>query len=286
MATARGRVTAVEEFSGSDTWPVKAKWRVKIDDRKWVYADTVAFAGGLGTPNRLGAISDALEGVLKQGGRITYAQQTLIPPVPGGATIIVIGDSGTAGWAAQEAVRTGHKAIIVARSEGMPNMPPHLRRYISEHSIPVVQGDVKTASLDAGQIALGLSPVGSAAVSHSINGDGISIAIGQATVLPKGMDDLHFRMLKRVDNGKERVVGLEAYDPETGQATGLVVQGAAMTTRPFKEGPTPVVDDRADFKAALKRQASDDDVPEFSRGVEPSIHQSARNIPLGNERPQ
>jgi hypothetical protein len=59
-----------------------------------------------------------------------------------------------------------------------------------------------------------------------------------------------------------------------------------MTTRPFKEGPTPVVDDRADFKAALKRQASDDDVPEFSRGVEPSIHQSARNIPLGNERPQ
>ena len=99
------------------------------------------------------------------------------------------------------------------------------------------------------------------------------------------MEDMHFRMMKRVVNGKERVVGLEAFDPETNVPTGLIVQGAEMTARPFKFGPKPFVEDRDAFAAALARQAGDEDVPEFSRGVEPSIHQSAVNVPASNERP-
>jgi hypothetical protein len=49
----------------------------------------------------------------------------LIPTVPKGGTVIVIGDSGTAGSAAQEAFRTGRKAIIVARDSSLAGIPAH-----------------------------------------------------------------------------------------------------------------------------------------------------------------
>lgn len=286
MVSVRGRVTAVEEFKpGGEPWPVAAKWRVKLDDAKWVYSDSVAFAGGLGVPRKLGAVSDGLEKVLQQGGKITYAQQQLIPSVPEGATVVVVGDSGTAGWAAQEAVRTGRKAVVIARNGSLSSMPPHLRKYIAEHAIPVVTGEVQTAALENGRLAIGVSPLGSDIVDRTVIGDGLSVAIGQVAAAPAGMESLRFRMMKRVEKGKERVVALEAYDPATGQSTGLVVQGAAMTTRLFKEGPL-LVDDRDEFVKALAQQANDPDVPYYSKGVEPSIHQSARNIPLSNERPR
>jgi hypothetical protein len=286
MATVRGRVTAVEQFKpGGEPWPIEAKWRVKIDDAKWVYSETAAKCNGLGVPRKLGAINDALEGVLKRGGRISYAQQQLIPSVPEGTTVVVIGDGGTAGWAAQEAVRTGRKAIVIARNGDLSSMPPHLRQYLAEHAIPVFNGEVQTAAIENGRLILGVAQLGSDVVDRTVIGDGVSLAIGQATALPGGMESLRFRMMKRFEHGTERVVALEAYDPKTGDPTGLVVQGAAMTTWTFKSEKSPVhVDNREEFVKALAEQANAPDVPQYSKGVEPSIHQSARNIPLSNER--
>jgi hypothetical protein len=284
MASVRGNVTDVEQFVPGQRWPVEAKWRVMLDDHKWIYCDSVAFAGGLGMPRKLAPISQnpQFEKALIAAKRLTYAQEALIPPVPAGGTILVIGGSGTAGWAAQEAVRTGCKAIIVTLDAGLAGVPPHVRRDLTAHGVEVVQGEVVSAALEDGRVVLGVGSRDDPS-PRLIMGDGVSIAVGQVPTLPKGVEQLHFRMVKRTVNGKERVVALEAFDPITNAPSGVRVQGAAMTTRPFKVGPTPVVEDRAAFARALEQQANDPAVPDDSRGVEPSIHQSAINVPLSNE---
>jgi len=137
--------------------------------------------------------------------------------------------------------------------------------------------------MEGDSLVLGIADSPGAAPKQTVRGWGASIAIGQVPTTPQGFEQLSFRMMRRTVNGKTRVVGLEAFDPATNVATGLVVQGAAMTIAPFKKGPKPFVEDRETFAAAVAQQANDDDVPELSRGVEPSIHQSAINIPLANE---
>lgn len=281
MASVRARITDVEEFKVGESWPVEAKWRVKLNGQKWVYCDTVVFAGGLGVPRTLPALND-VQPVLEKSGRFTYAQQKLIPDVGEGETIIVIGDSGTAGWAAQEAIRKSRKAIIVARNASMPAMPKRLRDFAAQHSIPIVAGEIKSAAFEKGELVLQVGSKDQPVPQHTIRGAGVSLAIGQEAVLPEGMQDMRFKMVKR----DGRVVALEAYDPATPdkRPTGFMVQGGAMTTAPFKDERHPIVDDVKEYKDALKKQASADDVPQHSKDVEPSIHQSGRNIPLANDR--
>lgn len=282
MVTVRGRITAVEEFTGKDAWPVSARWRVLVDDKKWVYSETIAFAGGLGRPNKHPAFKRDLEQQLRETGRMTDAQTQLMPPIPEGGTLLVIGGGGTAGWAAQEAVRTGRRAIVITLDASLRGVPPHVRKELDAHHVQIIEGIVNVATYDGTRVVLTIN----AGSDHPLNvsGDGVSLAVGQMTQLPRGMENQHFRMQKKTINGKERVVGLEAYDPSTDQPTGLVIHGAAMTTPPFKKGPKPFVKDRDAFVAALAEQARDPSVPEYSRGVEPSIYQSTVNIPLSNEK--
>jgi hypothetical protein len=284
MVTLRGLVTEVQQFSGTETWPVAANWRIQLDGRKWLYVDNVSFAGGLGAPKKHPQFSESLEQQLLATNRMTYAQQALIPPAPEGGTILVIGDSGTAGWAAQEAVRAGRKAIIVARNPSLPGVPPHVRKDLTEHGVEVVTGEVDTAALEGNKVVLTMKGAVRGQSPVKVHGDAVSMAIGQQQVLPRGFEDLHFRPVERSFNGKPRIVALESYDPKTNLGTGVVVEGAQMTTRAFKEGPKPFVKDREKFVEALSKQANDPDVPEGSRGVEPSIHQSGVNIPLANEK--
>jgi hypothetical protein len=285
MVTARGRITEVEQYSEGAKWPVAAKWRGLYEGRKWVYADEMVVAGGLGLPRPVNAIAKnpAVEHVLTSTKRMTFAQERLVPNVAEGATVVVVGDGGSAGWAAQEAVRTGRQAIIVARSSALPGVPAHVQSDLAAHHVEIVQGEIKTATLEGETLVLGVAESADTPVTRHVRADGVSVAIGQVQALPRGMENLHFRMIKRTVAGKERVVGLEAYDPVTKAPTGLVVHGAEMATPPFKKGPTPYVENREEFVAALTRQANDEDVPPLSRGVEPSIHQSAVNVPLANE---
>jgi thioredoxin reductase len=205
------------------------------------------------------------------------------PNIPEGGTVVVVGDSGTAGWAAQEAQRTGRTAIIVARDTSLSRVPDHVRQDLEAHKVRIVGGVVSSVELDGDRVVVGVASSDSEAPRVLLHADGMSTAIGQDPVLPRGFENLRFRMVKRTVNGKERVVALEAYEPMTGRATGMLVQGAAMTSDPFKKGAV-AVDDREAFVEALRRQANDEAVPEKSRGVEPSIHQSAINVPLSNEK--
>jgi len=162
MVSVRGRVTAVEGHTGTEAWPVSAKWRVQIDDGKWIYADTISLTGGLGKPRKLDSIANdtQLEKTLETSGRMVYAQQTLVPNVPKGATVVVVGDSGTAGWAAQEALRTGRNAIIVARDTSLFGVPPHVKQDLESHGVRIIAGEVKTTSIDGGKIVVGVSATG------------------------------------------------------------------------------------------------------------------------------
>jgi hypothetical protein len=284
MIAVRGRVTAVEKHEPGKAWPVEASWRVLINDRKWVYADTLAFGGGLGQPKRHVAFRADLEHQLRSTGRMMDAQRRLLPQLPEAGTLLIIGGGGTAGWAAQEAVRTGRKAVIITLDTSLSGIPPHVRKELDAHRVQIIAGNVDAATLDGSRVVLSINSDSDNPLH--ITGDGVSLAIGQDADLPRGFEDQHFRMQTKMINGKKRVVGLEAYDPRTDKPTGLLIQGAAMTTPPFKKGPKPEVKDRDAFVAALHEQATDPSVPEYSRGVEPSIHQSSINVPLSNEESQ
>lgn len=282
MVSVRGRITAVDEYKPDLQWPVESKWRVQLNGKKWVYTDSVAFGGGLGQPKKHGAFKPSLEEQLRETGRFTDAQTRLMPDdVPAGGTLVVIGGGGTAGWAAQEAVRTGRRAIIITLDTSLRGVPPHVRQELDQQGVKIIEGTVDTATLHEGRVVLTLNA--SSDKPSTVTGDAVSLAIGQVADLPAGLEEQHFRMQTQMVDGEERVVGLEAYDPATNQATGLLIQGAEMTTPPFKKGPKPFVKDRDKFAKALERQANDPRVPEKSRGVEPSIHQSAINVPMSNE---
>lgn len=282
MVSVRGRVTAVDQFKPEAQWPVEANWRVELNGKKWVYTDTVAFGGGLGQPKKHAAFKPSLEQQLRETGRFADAQTKLMPDnVPSGGTVVVIGGGGTAGWAAQEAVRTGRRAIIITLDSSLRGVPPHVRQELDQHGVQIIEGTVDTATLREGRVVLTLN--GSSDSPSTVTGDAVSLAIGQVADLPAGLEEQHFRMQTQVVDGEERVVGLESYDPATNQGTGLFIKGAEMTTPPFKKGPKPFVKDRDEFAKALERQANDPRVPEKSRGVEPSIHQSAINVPMSNE---
>jgi hypothetical protein len=275
MVVVRGRVTEVEAFKDGATWPVAAKWRLKLDGKKWVFADTVAYGGGLGVPREVAGL-DAVEPAMRQAGRLVYAQDKLIPSLPAGGTVVIFGDSGTAGWAAQDAIAAGYKVKLVVGDPAMPKMPSRLRDFISKHDVHVLPlEDITAATWSGDQLSFKIG-------ADKILADGVSVAAGQTTVLPKGMDEMHFRMVPESSGtGDRRVVALETFDPDTGVSTGLVVQGAAMTAQPFKQGT--LVKDVAEYRRLLARQANADDVPQDSRGVEPSIYQSARKIPSSNQ---
>jgi len=286
MVTLKGRVTAIERLSGEEQWPVRTAWRLQVDDEKWIYADLVAYAGGLGSPTKHNAFVRApeLERQLRSTGRLTDAQQQLVPTVGEGETVLIIGGGGTAGWAAQEAVRNGRKATIITRDPSLGGVPPHVRRELDSHGVHVLEGQVIRAESGGSGVVLGVLRKDKS--SFEVSGAGVSLAIGQTPNLPRGLEERVFRMKRRQLNGKERVVALEAIDQITNEPTGLTIHGAAMATPAFKQGPKPYVQDRDEFVAALDRQANDLDVPEDSRGVEPSIHQSAINVPLSNEVPE
>lgn len=276
MAVVRGRVTEIEQFKAGTHWPVDAKWRAKIDDKKWVYADSIDESGGLGVPNKVDSLN-SVEAAMKAAGRFVYAQEKLIPNVSAGGTIVIFGDSGTAGWAVQDAIAAGCNAILIVNDFTMPKMPDRLREFVAKHKVRIVhQNDTKRFEWSNQKLSFMIG-------NDSYVVDGVSVAAGQTTVMPKGMDELRFRMVTvSADDGQSRVVALESFDESSGRATGLTVQGAAMTARPFRQGA--LVQDVADYNRRLAAQAAATDVPIDSRGVEPSIHQSARNIPLSNGR--
>jgi hypothetical protein len=155
---------------------------------------------------------------------------------------------------------------------------------LARRGVPIVKGEIVDASLDDGAVAVSGEATDRAALEQ-LRGDGVSMVIGPVPALPHGFGDLHFRAVRRSVAGQQRVVGLEAYDADTNEPTGLVGQGAAMPTEPFRKGPNPFVEDRGAFATALRERANAADVSVDWRGVESSICQSATNVPLSKEPP-
>ena len=286
MVVYPGTVTHAEPRAPGPGWEApELAWRVKVDrlDR-WIYAETIDLAAGLGAPRAHPAFDDALRAQL--GARIVDAQNHLDPPIARG-TLAVVGDSGTALFAAENALDAGLQVILIARDGNLGqirSINPTTVAAVLARGARVVPGEVTSASAaSAGAILLTVS--GSA---HPLPVDAVSLAIGQQASLPAGLEretlraqNIEVRPIRRTVDGQDRVVGLEAVDRETGKPLGLRLQGAVITTDPAKE----LVADKYEraFARDLHKQATDANVPDLSRGVEPAIYQSAINIPLTNE---
>lgn len=231
MPVYKRRVTEVEMFDGSTEWPVKTTWRLKAGDQ-WVYTDHVNWAGGLGVPRKHRAFGEDLENQLRAAGKLTDAQDPKRPLVPdiSGGTIAVIGGGPTAGWAAVKAAQNGNRARLIMRpSDSVESLPPELQASLTDHGVEVVTGDVVQTSAADGRVRLELND------GNTLHVDGVSLAIGQTFAPPEGFDKLVFRPKRREVNGQQLIVAWEAFDPATGQATGMEVRGANMGKIPAEQ---------------------------------------------------
>ena len=300
MATVRARVEAVEANPRDGSWPVERPLRITLTGGKHVYVNTLVGAMGLGPPRPAGFAGEA---ALKEAGKLVYAQESLALP-GGGGRILVIGGGASGMWACEAALKAGARSLLWSgRADPRAEVPPEARAALEKMGLT---GDQISAFHTAynsrnkagfeevgGKIELTTATLEKATLTRDgkvriessggvIEVDGVVVSAGQVVGMPKGMEQMRFRIVTAQHNGVDRLIALDAIDAK-GNLLGIRLTGAQIMNRGmarFIEGGAAEVQRYQDLVTAV---ANDPTAPPDSRGVPGSAYQSNISVPAAME---
>jgi hypothetical protein len=126
-----------------------------------------------------------------------------------------------------------------------------------------------------------LTPEGKVRIESSggvVEVDGVVVSAGQITGVPRGMEQMRFRIVTAEVAGTQRLIALDAVDP-AGNLLGIRLAGAQIMNRGMARfidgGPAEV----QRYNELVTAVANDPAAPPDSRGVPGSIYQTNISIP-------
>ncbi len=301
QVTYRATADNIEINPRDGTWPVDAACRITAD------GVTIYVKGRMVSAMGMGAGRSTLikgEAALIAAKKLVFAQDSL--SIPGAQKIVIIGAGPSGEWAVERAISANVEVIWMGRIDGgnagAQLCPPEVRAQMQSQGVPEDKidffwkaynkrtaqlatksafdnigtgpGKVQLRSVDLGEATI--DPVTGKVHIGDLVVDGVVAATGQVANLPPGLADVKFKLVVVNVDGRPRLVGLDPVDANGQVIPNMRLVGAQAINPAMVDHVLP--DQVAQFRA-LSEEASTIDVPELSKNVRGSIHQTNKSVP-------